>query len=150
MTTKIILAAATITLLVLGYFYWELTILQQQAPNVLPLPENAVVLMHSFKDGTHRYAGEITLEHSCYSVTAEMLTDPIDPSNLAISIKTVDNLLNERLCVHIPTRYPFTVTVNAPLKVVVALRINGVETPTAFVETKWQDAPTTKDTTSNP
>lgn len=141
MTKWIVIVVLIISGAILGYVYVQLnnmepstvTATQAEAPNTIHL-------VHSYKDGIHRFAGQIKLPHSCYAVTSEAVIPPDDPSKINIVLTTKDNLLNEKICLSITTRYPFEVIADAPQNITTTLTIDGVVQPIAMTETGWQDS----------
>lgn len=126
---------------ILGYLYVELNKVESGTAQ-LPPPEaeNTVRVVHSYKDGVHRYAGQIKLPHSCYAVGAEAVIPFEEPSKVTIALITKDNLLSEKICSSIRTRYPFEVIADAPENAVVTLTQDGVVQPIKIIETNWQDS----------
>lgn len=126
---------------ILGYLYVELNKISSGAVVAPPVElENTIHIVHSYKDGIHRYAGQIKLPHSCYSVDGEAIIPLDDPSKINIAITTKDNLLSEKICSSIRTRYPFEVIADAPQDIRTTLTIDGILQPIKIVETDWQDS----------
>ena len=126
---------------ILAYLYMELDKVRSgeiSAP--IAELENTIHIVHSYKDGIHRYAGQIKLPHSCYSVDAEAVIPLNDPSIINITLRTKDNLLSEKICSSIRTRYPFEVIADAPANAIVSLTLDGTVQPIKIVETNWQDS----------
>lgn len=126
---------------ILGYLYVELDKVRSGAIEAPPVElENTIHIVHSYKDGIHRYAGQIKLPHSCYSVVSEAIISRDDPSKINITITTKDNLLSEKICSSIRTRYPFEVIADAPQDMKTTLTIDGISQPIKITETDWQDS----------
>lgn len=126
----------------LGYLYVELESVTSDTPVILPnLEPRALRVFHSFDSGEHRYTGEIKLPHSCYILEMEAVaTDPKDSTQHTIMLKSIDRMLDMRLCAKIPTRYPFDVLITAPENIHTSLVIDKHETPIRIIETAWQNA----------
>ena len=137
----IILVVLIVSGAILGYIYTQLSntptdtaaLSQVEAPNT-------VHVIHSYKDGIHRFIGQIKLPHSCYSVKTDVLSDPKDPSVLVLSLTTKNNILDEKICANIQTRYPFEVIADAPEHIQTTMTIDGTEVPLRVTETQWQDS----------
>lgn len=124
----------------MAYLYMDLQRMEQNVAS-LPKPDapNTIRVVHAFKDGIHRYSGQIKLPHSCYSVQTDALRDSVSaPLELVLAITTKDNLLDQAICSQITTRYPFEVIAEAPEDVVATLRINDEPRPVRIVEVTWQ------------
>ena len=141
MTKWIVIIVLIISGAILGYVYVQLNNMEPSVVTGTPAEEpNTIHLVHSYKDGIHRFAGQIKLPHSCYGVTAEAVIPPDDPTKVNIALITKDNLLSEKICLSIPTRYPFEVIADAPQNITTTLTINGVVQPISTTETAWQDS----------
>ncbi len=138
MTKWIIIVSGIVTAIVLGFFYWELTQMEPSSSTVATPSSNAITLTHAFKDGVHRYDGELRLPHSCYAVATDIAHNLNNLNNLVLTITTTDNLLEKNFCLHISTSYPFEVITDAPQNVTLTLKVNGVEIPVKLIETAWQ------------
>ncbi|MDO8521059.1 MAG: hypothetical protein Q7S52_03005 [bacterium] len=141
MTKWIILISFVVAGIVLGYSYknlgWDFG--NPQGPISVPATES-VGIVHSFKDGIHRYAGEIRLPHSCYSVAVDARRDIRNPAKVLVTLMTRDDMTGDlRFCLKIPTRYPFETIAEAPEDAPLTLTIDGKETPTRIIETPWHD-----------
>ena len=94
---------------VLAYLYIELQTTQLDTEVIAP-PQSvhAIRVTHSFKDGIHRFVGEVKLPHSCYELTLdENPSHQKDPKKFTIILTSTDRMLDQRLCAKISTRYPF-------------------------------------------
>lgn len=141
MTKWIALIVLIISGSILGYLYVELDKVRSGVIEAPPVElENTIHVVHSYKDGIHRYAGQIKLPHSCYSVGAEAIIPTDDTSKINIAITTKDNLLDEKICSSIRTRYPFEVIADAPQDIRTTLTIDSIPQPIKIVETNWQDS----------
>jgi len=131
----------------LGYFYYELerTSLEvETATTTLPIipKTSGIRLFHSYKDGIHRYTGEVKLPHSCYSLDTQVRRDPKDPTSLVVVLTSTDRMLEQRLCSKIQTGYSFEAVVETPdvNNLNVTLLLDGNDVPFHIVETQWQGA----------
>lgn len=125
---------------ILGYFYVELENTRSESFVTPPPVSSAIRVVHSYKDGVHRYTGTVKLPHSCYGLTPdENPTSQKDPEKFVIILISTDRLLEQRLCAKISTRYPFEVITDAPEHIITALTLDGVEMPIHLVETMWQN-----------
>jgi hypothetical protein len=135
----IIISALIIAGGILGYIRYSF----MNTPSVVaPVEASPRVLnvVHSFKDGVHRYAGEVKLPHSCYALSAETAVDPADPSVELIVLVSTDKMLDQSVCAKFPTRYPFEVVADAPENMTAKLTLDGVELPIKLIETPWQSS----------
>ncbi len=109
---------------------------EQSAPRTLA-DDNRVAVTHAWQDGIHRYTGTFLLPHSCFSVAQAGMYrgDSID---IAFDVK--DRLLEEKTCLKITTRYPFTIIIEAPQDVPAQFRLNGEEVPSKIRELDWQSS----------
>lgn len=140
MTKWLFLVVLVISGGIMTFLYVDLQRMEQNI-DALPKPDapNTIRVVHAFKDGIHRYSGQIKLPHSCFSVHTDALRDSVSaPLELILAITTKDNLLEQAICSQITTRYPFEVIAEAPENVVATLRINDEERPIRIVETTWQ------------
>ena len=141
MTKWIVLIVLIISGSILGYLYVELNKIESGTAALAPVEAlNTIHVVHSYKDGIHRFAGQIKLPHSCYTVSPEAVSPSDDTSKINIALVTKDNLLSEKICSSIRTRYPFEVIADAPQDVTVTLTIDGIAQPIKLTETNWQDA----------
>ena len=142
MTKWIIITSLFIALGIFGFFYRQAmndsSLADPDAAANVPAA-NEVVMVHSFNDGVHRYAGQLRLAHSCYSVTAETIGDPADHRIQHITLKVIDNMAKEGFCSQITTRYPFEVILDAPQDITTTLEVNGAVVTTKIVEVAWQN-----------
>ncbi len=142
MTKWILIIVVLISGGIMGYLYVDLQRMEQNI-TTLPAPDapNTIRIVHAFKDGVHRFSGQIKLPHSCYAVQTNALRDPVNaPLELTIAVTTKNNLLEQAICSQITTRYPIEVIAEAPENVVSTLRIDDVEHPVRFVESTWQSS----------
>ncbi len=124
---------------ILGYLYVKLDKIGSGTIIAPPLEqENTVYVVHSYQDGIHRFAGQIKLPHSCYTVNAKAESPSNDSSKVNIILTTEDHLLDEKICSSIRTRYPFQVIADAPQNVTTTLILDGVVQPIKITETNWQ------------
>ncbi len=129
-----------ISMSILGYLYFELENVSSETPPVVPqISTRTLRVFHSFDSGEHRYIGEIKLPHSCYELKVnEKASDPNDSTKYTISVTSIDRMLDARLCLKIPTRYPFDVLITAPEKITTLLLVDGKDVPMRLVETQWE------------
>jgi hypothetical protein len=109
------------------------------APAVIATNPKALTIAHAFKDGVHRYDGILRLSHSCYDVESEVVHDPRNANTLTLILTTRDKMLEQNLCVKIPTRYPFEIITDAPKDTSTMLSVDGVNTPIVIIETEWMN-----------
>lgn len=132
-----IIALVLSAALIGGLFYW---LDSAPLPNAAVLAQkNAVALTHSAKDGIHRYVGEITLPHSCYTIKAEIRANPKDVTERIVTVASTDHLLDMKVCASIPTKYPVDVLteLDAAPKTV-RLLVDGKEVQAVVREREWQ------------
>lgn len=141
MTKWIVVIALILSVSILGFVYVQLNNVGSDAASTTSVEApNTIHILHSYKDGVHRFAGQIKLPHSCYRVASDAVIPPDEPRNITITLNTTDNLLSEKICSSIPTRYPFEVIADAPQDAVATLTIDGVTQPIKITETNWQDS----------
>lgn len=141
MTKWIVIIVLVISGSILGYVYIQLNNVESGTSIPVPVePENTIHIVHSYKDGIHRFAGQIKLPHSCYTVTADAVIPLDDTSKMNIALTTKDNLLSEKICSSIRTRYPFEVITDAQQNITTTLTIDGALQPIKITETNWQDS----------
>ena len=127
-------------LVILFFFQKELkTTAVDQSVTAISSPDT-VTMVHGFKDGIHRYAGEITLPHSCFSTAIDARRDPKRPLRVVLTILTVDQITGGlNFCFKLPTKYPFETIVEAPTDVTPTLSVDGKEFPVRIIEAPWHD-----------
>lgn len=125
--------------IILVYFGKDLVTGEPHHQTAVPPSANVITITDSFKDGLHRYTGEIQLPHSCYSIAVDARRDALNPHKVLLTLMTRDGMTDMSLCFKIPTRYPFETVVEAPLDTTPTLFIDDKETPTRVVETPWQN-----------
>ena len=107
------------------------------APDMISSDPRALTITHAFKDGVHRYDGVLRLSHSCYYVESDVAYDHRNATVLTLILKTKDRMLEQNLCIKIPTRYPFELVTDAPQEVTTILLVDGVQIPIKLIETDW-------------
>jgi hypothetical protein len=136
-------------LLVLGYFISTLEQTTTEPATSTINDPRAVVLVHAYQDGTHRYTGELRFPHSCFALETNTLRDLKDPSAVIITVKSTDRIIEQRLCAQVSTRYPFGTLVDGPEKLNTTLLVDDKKVPVRIVETAWQNPNGTIMNTSN-
>lgn len=139
MTKWLIIITLLITVGIFGFLFTQTVQTPVDGADRQLPASNELAVVHSYKDGVHRYAGRLRLSHSCYAVSAETQTDPSNPKNQRIVIAVVDNMAKEGFCTQLATRYPFQVLLDAPEDVSTTLEVNGNEVPMKIYETGWQN-----------
>lgn len=135
----IILIALATAGIILVYFKSDLEMGLRNLETPIAPTEESIVIMHSFKDGIHLYRGEIRLPHSCYGVAVDARRDSEYPSRVIVALMTRDGMTDDlRMCLKIPTRYPFETIAEAPESATLILRIDGKEVPTRIIEAPWR------------
>ncbi len=131
-----------ITAGIMGYFYVQLMKDTNTAPVVVSTATSTrtVSLIHAFKDGEHRFSGQIKLPHSCYALDAEAIHDTKNPTIVTISLNAKDKMLDQALCANIPTNYPFQILAEGPQDIIIRASFNGDDIGTKIVETEWQSS----------
>ncbi len=138
----------------LGYFYYELerTSFENEIPSTIvpTIPKASEIrIFHSFKDGIHRYTGDVKLPHSCYSLDTGVIRNAKDPSSVTVVLTSTDRMLEQRLCAKIQTNYSFEALVDTPniSTLHLTVKLDGDDLPFRLVETQWQGAQGTMLTT---
>ena len=138
---------ASITLLLLAsvgwYAYQDLhkplpeSVVDAQATAVLP-PEipKQIYTTHSFKDGEHRVIGDFFLPHSCYAVDQTVIPEG---GKLVFVFTVKDKITDLKLCVKIPTRYPFILLSEGAKDAPLEFQVNDQVVPTVIRETTWEN-----------
>lgn len=133
-----------VSLVVAGFivFYFQQDIkrgLENLETPITPAAET-ILIRHSFKDGIHLYAGEIALPHSCFGIAVSAERDVGDPSRVIVEIATRDGMTDDlRLCIKLPTKYPFETIAEAPEGAGLKLLVDGKELAVRLQETPWHD-----------
>lgn len=132
-----------VVVLVSGGIMWLLVNHLENTP-----PDNAILeranvpgvvrVVHSYKDGVHRYTGEIKLPHSCYLVDKNIWTDLKLLDKVEIRLTTTDKMLDIAICSRFVTGYPFEVITEARESATMKLFVDGVERRTLIIESDWQ------------
>ena len=138
----VIAFAIVISVGIMGYFYVGL----MQDTKVPPVAvstattSRSIAIYHAFKDGEHRFSGQIKLPHSCFALDAGAVHDPKNASIVIIDLKVKDKMLDQAICAQIPTNYPFQVIADGPLDTVIRANLNGEELGVRLTETEWQSS----------
>lgn len=141
MTKWLLIITLLITAVVFGLLYVEVhheAAIQGGAASTTALAKNVISVVHSYKDGVHRYAGQLRLAHSCYTVTTDTQDEPANKLE-HVNLTVIDNMARQGFCAQIVTRYPFSVIFDAPQDTAVELDVNGEVRPTKVYETEWQN-----------
>ena len=136
MMKVIYISVVVVSLTAFGFFYWK----SMNGSSSSEISKNTSILItHSYKDGVHRYNGEIQLPHSCYDIDPEVVHNPTGQTTHILSITAKDMLLERKICAQIVTRYPFSAISDAPQDSTISLEVNGQEVPSHVIETSWQN-----------
>jgi hypothetical protein len=138
----IISIAIVVSVGVMAYFY---VMLEKNAGDQSVVVQTAtssrsISIIHAYKDGEHRFVGQIKLPHSCYSLTSDASHDPKDPSSITVRLTSVDKMLDQTLCAKIPTNYPYQVVTDGPEKIEVHATLNDEDLGVRLTETDWQSS----------
>ncbi len=126
---------------VMGYLYVDLEMGKGEGEHMVVASSSpAIPVYHAYKDGEHRFIGQLKLPHSCYTLDAQTYRDPRSPEYITITLKTTDKMLDQSLCAQIPTNYPFQVLAEGPEKIVVDAELNGEPYSVRMTETSWQSS----------
>jgi hypothetical protein len=139
---KIYTIAFLLSVAVMGFLYYKL--------NANTAPETVVVstvettrsisIIHAYKDGEHRFIGQIRLPHSCFALNVEANHDKYDPSIISIDLTGTDKMLDETLCANIPTYYPFEIITEASQDIAIHATYNGEPLRVKLTDTSWQSS----------
>lgn len=140
----VILVALIIAGGLLIVFRIQLAALERDPSKIHPDIQAAgkIPLRHSYESGIHRYRGQITLEHSCYSVETRVVRDHRTPDTAILYITTTDITIRQPTCTKIKTPYVFDVVINEPdatRRLALKLFVNGVEHDYVLIESSWSD-----------
>lgn len=109
-----------------------------KTPGEEPVTSSSIVhVTHAFKDEIHRFSGEIKLPHSCYATRVEVVPDVTSKNAYIISIVTTDRMLEQSICLKIPTRYPFMVLAEAPEDISFTLMVDNKLTEMRVTNVDW-------------
>ena len=127
---------------IMGYFYVQLMNEKISTPVAVSTATTSrtVTLIHAFKDGEHRFSGQIKLPHSCFALDAEAVHDKKNSSIVTITLNAKDKMLDQTLCANIPTNYPFQILAEGPEDIVILASFNGDDLGTKIIETEWQSS----------
>jgi hypothetical protein len=129
-----------LSLLIGGFGLWYgFQHLEKSAPTTSTPTSNTVTLIHAFKDGVHRFSGVLALPHSCYAVDTNASLRGANPSILTLIVTAKDQMLDQKICLQIPTSYPFEIVTDAPKDVQTVLRVNDIKIPVTLIEVEWQN-----------
>lgn len=108
------------------------------APAVI-LPQT-VTLNHLYKDGEHRFTGQIMLPHSCYLVKKSAYPETETEEVIFLKLDTTDISDRTKSCSVIATRYPFDMLYGTKTENPITIKffINDAEVPTNITDLNWQ------------
>ncbi len=140
MAKVIIIVSLIAAGLIFIYFQKDLALGLRNLDTPVTPSAQTILIRHSFKDGIHLYAGEIQLPHSCYGIAVDARRDAERPSIVNVTVTTRDGMTDDlRLCIKLPTKYPFETIGEAPIDAGLRLLVDGKEVPTRVLETPWHD-----------
>lgn len=138
----VIALTIVITAGIMGYFYVGL--MKDSAKPVVAVSNatstRSVPMYHAFKDGEHRFSGQIKLPHSCFALDAEAVHDTKNSKIVIIELKTKDKMLDQAMCAQIPTNYPFQVLAEGPEDIDIRASFNGEDIGVQLTNTEWQSS----------
>ncbi len=138
----VIALTIVITAGIMGYFYVGL--MKDSAKPVVAVSNatstRSVPMYHAFKDGEHRFSGQIKLPHSCFALDAEAVHDTKNSKIVIIELKTKDKMLDQAMCAQIPTNYPFQVLAEGPEDIDIRASFNGEDIGVQLTTTEWQSS----------
>lgn len=127
---------------IMGYFYVGLMNDTSKPPVAVSYATStrSLAMYHAFKDGEHRFSGQIPLPHSCYALDAEAVHDQKNPNIVTITLNAKDKMLDQALCAQIKTNYPFQVLAEGPEDIDIRASFNGDTLTPKLTETAWQSS----------
>lgn len=138
----VIALTIVITAGIMGYFYVGL--MKDSAKPIVAVSNatstRSVPMYHAFKDGEHRFSGQIKLPHSCFALDAEAVHDTKNSKIVIIELKTKDKMLDQAMCAQIPTNYPFQVLAEGPEDIDIRASFNGEDIGVQLTNTEWQSS----------
>lgn len=138
----VIALTIVITAGIMGYFYVGL--MKDSAKPIVAVSNatstRSVPMYHAFKDGEHRFSGQIKLPHSCFALDAEAVHDTKNSKIVIIELKTKDKMLDQAMCAQIPTNYPFQVLAEGPEDIDIRASFNGEDIRVQLTNTEWQSS----------
>ena len=136
----VIASTIVIAVGIMGYFYVSLMKDTAKLPVAVSTATStrSIAMYHAFKDGEHRFSGQIPLPHSCFILDAEAVHDQKNPNIVTITLKTQDKMLDHAICAQIKTNYPFQVLAEGPEDIDVHASFNGEDIGVKLTQTEWQ------------
>jgi hypothetical protein len=127
---------------IMGFIYVNLSknAPPQQVAVSTATSTRSLSMYHAFKDGEHRFSGQVKLPHSCYALDAQALHDKKNPNIVTINLIAADKMLDQALCAKIPTNYPFQILAEGPEDIEVRAEFNGEELGVKMTDTEWQSS----------
>ncbi|MEK7579561.1 MAG: hypothetical protein AAB460_03475 [Patescibacteria group bacterium] len=125
---KALLIIILIIVVVLGVFMWQRS---DDTDEVVGTPQggeyvapSTIALTHQYTNGTHTYAGKLTVPTPCYDITADASVAESFPEQVSVSISVTGASAGET-CAQVVTEKDFTVSFSASQSASPSFRING-------------------------
>lgn len=96
-------------------------------------------VLHQYKDGFHRYTGDLKLPHSCYLLSQTSEFDKDDTQHVLLKITATDVSSTQQSCANIPTRYPLDIVVESSQELTPTLFVNNEEYPIVSENKDWSN-----------
>ncbi|OGG39934.1 hypothetical protein A2118_01130 [Candidatus Kaiserbacteria bacterium GWA2_50_9] len=103
----------------------EETAFSQKVTTVVPF----VTLHDSFKKGLHTITGSIEAPNACTDITAQAFLsgDASSPAGIVVALSMPED---SGICLQVPTRMNFSVTISAPAQLPITATVNGLAATT--------------------
>ncbi len=120
---------------ILGYLYHNIKAMENN-PDAIPAVEevNAIRMLHSYKNGSHRYVGSIKLPNSCHEVKAVIVRDQKLTDIFEMRITTKDLQMQTAFCSELSSRYQFSIDEEGPEQVTLTVKLNGKQNAFKLIE----------------
>lgn len=119
---RLLAAAVVIALVVIAGFVLSVPRARDGALPALSQTEEAstpaISLHDTFKKGVHTIAGSLTVPNACTTVTAQATFG----ENILIALSVPEDT---NVCLQVPTKINFSVTISAPANVPITATVNG-------------------------
>ena len=122
------LAASIIAVVIVGSFALSVPHTRDilvPAPETKIVPVPLVSIHDSFKKGVHAITGSVVASNACSIITAHasLSGDATSTRNIHIAISQPTDA---GVCLQVPTRVPFSTSINAPAGLPVTVTVNGI------------------------
>lgn len=125
----------------MGYVYIGFNKTPVEVPVVATTtPTETITVAHAYKDGEHRFIGQVKLPDSCYAFNAEAIHDQKRQNVIIIVLNASDKKINQSQCSQLPTFYPFQVLSDGAEDSIIEAKLNGEKINLNLKTTEWQSS----------